>query len=145
VSFPCGKTKDKHPHHRIFQRKGKNCSWCPSFCQCMIFHRFTESHELEGSLEGHVAQLPCNEQKHLQLDQVAQSPVSPDLECLQGRASTTSLDSVFQCFNTFIIKNFFLTSRINLSSCSLKLFQLPGVTDCHGVCPFLSYSPPLDM
>lgn len=36
----------------------------------MIFHRFTESLELEESLEGHVAQLPCSEQKHLQLDQV---------------------------------------------------------------------------
>jgi len=26
---------------------------------------------------------PCNEQGHAQLDQVAQSPVQPDLECLQ--------------------------------------------------------------
>ena len=33
-----------------------------------------ESFELEGTLNGHLAQLPCNEQRHLQLDQGAQSP-----------------------------------------------------------------------
>lgn len=30
---------------------------------------------LEGTFEGHLVQLPCNEQEHLLLDQVAQSPV----------------------------------------------------------------------
>ena len=43
-----------------------------------------ELFELEGTLKGHLIQLPCNEQGHLQLDQGAQSPVQPDLECLQG-------------------------------------------------------------
>jgi len=28
----------------------------------------TELSELEGSFEGHLAQLPCSEQRHLQLD-----------------------------------------------------------------------------
>ena len=36
-------------------------------------------------VKGHLVQLPCNEQRHLQLDQVAQSLIQPDLECLQGR------------------------------------------------------------
>ena len=34
-----------------------------------------ESLELEGTFKGHLVQLPCNEQGHAQLDQVAQSPV----------------------------------------------------------------------
>ena len=41
----------------------------------------SELFELEGTLKGHLVQLPCNEQEHLQLDQGAQSPVQPDLEC----------------------------------------------------------------
>jgi len=39
---------------------------------------------LEGTLKGHLVQLPYNKQGHLQLHQVAESPVQPDLECLQG-------------------------------------------------------------
>jgi len=39
---------------------------------------------LEGTFRGHLAQTPCNEQGRLQLDQVAQSPVQPGLECFQG-------------------------------------------------------------
>ena len=31
----------------------------------------------------HLVQLPCNEQGHPQLDQVSQSLVQPDFECLQ--------------------------------------------------------------
>ena len=39
--------------------------------------------ELEGTFKGHLVQLPWNKKGHLQLDQVAQSPVQPELECLQ--------------------------------------------------------------
>jgi len=39
---------------------------------------------LEGTFKGHLVQLPCNKYGHLQLDQVAQSPVQPGLECFQG-------------------------------------------------------------
>jgi len=49
-------------------------------------HRIIESFELEGILKGHLLQLPCNEQGHLQLDKIAQSPIQPDLECLQRQA-----------------------------------------------------------
>jgi len=38
---------------------------------------------LEGTFKGHLAQHLCSEQGHLQLDQVAQSPVQPDLERFQ--------------------------------------------------------------
>ena len=40
--------------------------------------------ELEGAFKGYLVQLPCNEQGHPQLNQVAQRPLHPDLECVQG-------------------------------------------------------------
>jgi len=39
---------------------------------------------LEGTFDSHLVQPPCNKQRHLQLDQVAQGPIQPDLECFQG-------------------------------------------------------------
>ena len=39
--------------------------------------------ELEETLKCHMVQFPCSELGHLQLHQVAQSPVQPGLECLQ--------------------------------------------------------------
>jgi len=56
----------------------QNGNWLPSEAEII------ESFELERTLKGHLLQLLCNELGHLQLDQVAQSPVQPDLECLQG-------------------------------------------------------------
>jgi len=54
-----------------------------SFCAALLlaFHRIVERFVLEGAFEGQLAQPPCNEQGHVQLDQVAQSSVQPDLEC----------------------------------------------------------------
>ena len=46
--------------------------------------RIMETFELEGTPKGHLVQLPCNEHGHLQVDQVPQSPILPDLECFQG-------------------------------------------------------------
>ena len=40
-------------------------------------HRITESLEREWAFKGHLVQHPCNEKGHLQLNQVAQSPVQP--------------------------------------------------------------------
>jgi len=42
---------------------------------------------LEGTLKGHLVQILCNEQGHVQQDWGAQSLVQPDLECLQGWGS----------------------------------------------------------
>ena len=42
---------------------------------CIHKHRITESFELERTIKGNLVQLPCNEWGHLQLGQVAQSPV----------------------------------------------------------------------
>jgi len=47
-------------------------------------HRTIERFGLEWTFRGHLAQPPCSEQGHLQLDQVAQSPIQPGLEYFQG-------------------------------------------------------------
>ena len=72
----------------------------------MSLHRIIELIELEGTFKGHLVQPLCNDQGHIQLDQIAQSPIQPDFECL------------------FIIKNFSLMSSLNLPSFNLTLFPL---------------------
>jgi len=42
---------------------------------------------LEGTFKVHIVEAPCHEQGHLQLDQVAQSPVQSSFKCFQGRKS----------------------------------------------------------
>ena len=46
------------------------------------FHRIIERFGLEWIFNGHLVPAPLL--GHLQLDQVAQSPIQPDLECFQG-------------------------------------------------------------
>jgi len=47
-------------------------------------HRIIEQLRFKGTFKGHLIETPCNEQGHLQLDHVAQSPIQPGLECFQG-------------------------------------------------------------
>jgi len=56
---------------------------CPKFCMLELY-RFVEWFGLEGSFKGCLDQPSCNKQGHLQLGQVARSPVQPGLECFQG-------------------------------------------------------------
>jgi len=53
-------------------------------CHSQKCHRIVECFGLEGTFRGHPAQLPCSEQGHLQLDQVAQSAIQPGLECFHA-------------------------------------------------------------
>lgn len=65
----------------------------------------------------HLVQSPCNEQGHVQPDQVAQSPVHPDVEYLQAWGIFyISLSNLGHCFNILLIKNIFLISSVNLLS-----------------------------
>jgi len=68
---------------------------------------FIESFELEGTFKGHLVQLPCNEQGHLQLDQVLRALSSLTLNVSRNGASPTSLGNLFQCFTTLLIKKTF--------------------------------------
>jgi len=52
--------------------------------QSLVDYGIIEWWGLEGTFQGHPVQPPCHEQGHLQLEQVAQSPVQPDLEGFQG-------------------------------------------------------------
>ena len=79
--------------------------------------------ELEGTLKSHLVQLPCNEQGHLQLHQVAQSPIQPDIECLQGWG-IHHLSGQPVPVPHFIVKNLYLITSLNLPSSGLKPFPL---------------------
>jgi len=94
-------------------------------CQCLetfslISTLFIESEKfrLEATFKGHLVKSPCNEQGHLQLRHVAQSPIQPDLECFQRWASSTSLGNLFQCFTMLNVKNFLLTKTKKLEGFS---------------------------
>jgi len=47
-------------------------------------HRIIECIGLERTFRAHLAQFPCSDQGHLQLDLVVQSPIQPGLEFFQG-------------------------------------------------------------
>ena len=61
--------------------------------------------ELEGTLKGHVVQVPCNEQGHPQLHQVLRAPSSLTLGICRDRESTTSLGNLCQYLTTLTVNN----------------------------------------
>ena len=65
---------------------------------------FIESFELEGTPNGHLVQLSCADQGHLQLDQVLRALSSLVLSVSGDRASTTSLGNLFQYLSTLVVK-----------------------------------------
>ena len=69
------------------------------------FHRIKESFQLEGTLNGHPAQLPRSEQGHLQLNQMLRAPSNLTWNVSKDGASTTSLGNLFQCLTKFIWAN----------------------------------------
>ena len=63
---------------------------------------------LEGTIKGHLVQLPYSEQGHLLLDQIAHSPISLTLNGSKEGVSTTSLGNL--CLTTHIVKNYLYPS-----------------------------------
>jgi len=64
-----------------------------------------ERFRLEGTFKHHLVQPPSNEQGHLQLDQVTQRPVQPDLECFQEfRASAIHYTRTLLPLSSFHVK-----------------------------------------
>ena len=59
---------------------------------------------------------------HLILYQAAQDPIQPGLEHLQGWGIHSLSGQLFQHLTTLIVKNFPLTSNLNLPSFNLKPF-----------------------
>ena len=86
-------------------------------------HITIESFELEGTLKGHLFQVPCHEQGHLQLHQVLRATSSLTLNIIRDGASTTSLGNLCQQLTIRIVKNLFFISNLNLSSFSLEPFS----------------------
>ncbi|KAK4823100.1 hypothetical protein QYF61_025838 [Mycteria americana] len=78
---------------------------------------------LEGTFKGHLVQPRCNEQGHLQLDQVAQSPLQPDL-MFPGMGHLQPPWATCLCSTIPIVIHFFLTSSLNPPSFSLKPLPL---------------------
>ena len=76
--------------HRTTALSHPLCPSLPQFAvqgnvQGMIskyFHRVIQKSELEGTLKGHLVPLPCNGTPTAPSG--AQSPIQPDLGCLQG-------------------------------------------------------------
>ena len=91
-----------------------------------LFHRIIELLQLglEGTFRGHPVQPPCNVQGHLQLDQIAQSPIQPGLECFQGWGIChVSGQPVPVSHHLHCKKNFFLISNVNLPSFLFKIIN----------------------
>jgi len=81
-----------------------------------------------SDLKDHQAPIPCHRQghqpPHIILDQAAQGPIQPGLEYLQGRGIHNLSGSLCQHLTTVSVKNFPLTSNLNLLSFNLKPFPL---------------------
>ena len=93
-----------------------------------VLHRITELPGLEGTSRIMKLQPPCHMQghqpSHLMLDQAAQGPIQSDLEHLQGWGIHNLSGQLFQYLTNLFVKNFPLTSNLNLPSLNLKPFPL---------------------
>jgi len=79
---------------------------------------------LEKTIRNHLAQTPFSEQGYLQLDQVAQSPVQPGLECFQGWGIHHLSGQPVPVFHHPYCKIFLPISSLNLPSLGLKQLLL---------------------
>ncbi|KAF1551686.1 Otoconin-90, partial [Eudyptes schlegeli] len=98
---------------------GLDVSFCPSL--------------VTGTSKGHLVQPPCREQGHLQLDQVAQSPIQLDLECFQGwgRNSCCLLLHVFFHFplSAYSEEDGFMEAVVPVEEITTSPASFPGDTN----------------
>ena len=82
---------------------------------------------VEGNFRGQLAQPPAVSGDIFNQTRLLRAPSSLALNVSRDGASTTSLGNLSQCFTTLTVKNFSLTSSLNLPSLSLKplLLVLP--------------------
>lgn len=73
----------------------------------------------------------CHGQGHHPLDQIAQGPIQCGLKHFQEWGIHNLIGNLFQSFTTLWVKNFFLTSSLNLPSFSLKLLPLVPSLSAH--------------
>jgi len=82
---------EKYEQHKKIPKNCLAILWHPTYktASTKMWKFFSENHRiiecfgLKGAFKGHLVQTLCNEQGHLQLDQVSQSPVQHDLEHFQ--------------------------------------------------------------
>ena len=108
-SFLCKGSGEGHADNFFLVSSGRMHGNGSQVCQWRfgleIRIRIIEYSGLEGTFTGHLVQPLCNEQGHLQLDQV---PQSLTLKVSRDEESTTSLGNLLQCLTILIAKNFFL-------------------------------------
>lgn len=78
--------------------------------------------KLEGTHKGHWVQLQAPHSTTQKSHQISESIVQMLLELWQLCAMTASLGTLFQCLATFMLKNLFLVSNLNLFCHSFMLF-----------------------
>ena len=106
----------------------RKCVLVPSRSSDAI--RITESQNawVGRDLKDHKVPNPHHRQghqtPHLILGQAAQGPIQPGLEHLQRRGIHNLSGQLFQRLTTLLVKNFPLTSNLNLPSFNLKPFPL---------------------
>jgi len=99
-----------------------------AFVLVMLTHRIIEWFGLERTFKGHLAQTPCREQGHLQLEQAAQSPVQPDLESFQGWGIYALSGQPVPVCHHLHCKKFLLYTYLLQSESTL--FQFEAITPC---------------
>jgi len=90
----------------------------------LAFPYWNRSSESEGTLKDHLVQLLCNEQEHLQFQQVLRAQSSLTFTVSTSGTSTTSTGDLFQSLATLNTKATFLTSGLNPAFLSLNPFLL---------------------
>ena len=97
---------------RAWEGVKENISWKQESELIFWNNRIEESLELEGTLEGHLVQLPAvNRDTYSSIR--CSEPTQPDPECHQGWGINHPLGKLFHCLTTLITKNLFLISNLN--------------------------------